>query len=412
MGFGCAFRDYAFAVQSGRVSARTVNTSGTAVTLVSGPNFDTAWTGNVKINGTAYTISGSVTATTMTLTTGAGTHAGVKFTKNADTAGLDTDTLRLCQNEILDAGQNWRTFSANDSYGTSMDGAVKRSLGIGYLYHFSTDFAFGLAVNDALVNSLAPGDPAYDSGHNYSQDHGDNVTAIIENFNYQHGCNPLNEMFVTGNGWKRQRVIVDQYANYPSYDARLLPPSGVPLGNITFSTIGPSEGTSPTACDVDSIYYPAIVQSCSPITAESSFAIYDRWGDYHNVNREFSSFRTVNALCAAAYLHGLSGISSSTWSPAAGTFTFLSGTPTVNVPTVVRLDTGDSSINLDEAQITWDVEFEAQPAFGRSFTLKPRATIGDTLVEAEAVLPDGRRVFGRQYVHFRPTTWGHNVPTW
>ncbi|HEX5222616.1 MAG TPA: LamG domain-containing protein [Verrucomicrobiae bacterium] len=55
---------------------------------------------------------------------------------------------------------------------------------------------------------------------------------------------------------------------------------------------------------------------------------------------------------------------------------------------------------MDQAQITWDVEFEDQPAFGRTFTVKPRPTIGDTLVEAEAVLPDGRRVFGRRYLHF------------
>jgi hypothetical protein len=37
---------------------------------------------------------------------------------------------------------------------------------------------------------------------------------------------------------------------------------------------------------------------------------------------------------------------------------------------------------------------------GRTFTLKPGATAGETLIEAEAVLPDGRRVFGSQYVNF------------
>jgi hypothetical protein len=104
--------------------------------------------------------------------------------------------------------------------------------------------------------------------------------------------------------------------------------------------------------------------------------------------------------------HPPTGAASPAWNNSVGYFTFLSGTPATGVPTVIRLNTTDSSVNLDQAQITWDVEFEDQPAFGRTFTLKPRATIGDTLVEAEAVLPDGRRVFGRQYVHFRPSSGG------
>jgi hypothetical protein len=212
-------------------------------------------------------------------------------------------------------------------------------------------------------------------------------------------------------GWKRQRQIVYQEANYPNYDLRFLPPAGVPLGNLSYR--------SEDSCAFDSFFYPAsgvclngqhsCDQNSTPCSGSGSFALYDRWGDYHNVNRELTSFRIANALGAAAYIHSLSGAASPAWNNSPGYFTFLSS-PTTNVPTVIRLDTTDSSVNLDQAQIMWDVEFEDQPAFGRTFTLKPRTTIGDTLVEAEAVLPDGRRVTGRQYVHFRSSTGTEGTP--
>lgn len=410
-GFGCAFRDYAFAVRSGRLRpTRTVNTSGMQVTLVSGPNFAPTWTGNVKIGGITYTISGSVNATTMTLSSSAGTQTGVNFTKNGDTANLDLGALKLCENEILSDGQAFRQYSANTSYGTSFADPLKA--GYNGSFYFSTDPAFALAVSDILVTTLDPSEPAYVSGHDYTADHTANVEAILENFNYQHGCNPLNVSFATGLGWKRQRQIVYQESNYPNYDERFLPPSGIPLGNISSSTAD--------SCDFDSYFYPRSgdclngAHSCDPnagpCTGSDSFALYDRWGDYHNVNRELTSFRIANALGAAAYIHSLSGAASPAWNSSPGYFTFPSGTPTTNVPTVVRLETTDSSVNLDQAQITWDVELQDQPAFGRTFTMNSRTNIGDTLVEAEAVLPDGRRVFGRQYVHFRPSTGGQELP--
>jgi len=63
-------------------------------------------------------------------------------------------------------------------------------------WYFSTDAAFDLAVANLVQPSASY------------------LTAVLQNFNYQHGCNPLNVMFVTGNGWKRQRQIVSQYDNY------------------------------------------------------------------------------------------------------------------------------------------------------------------------------------------------------
>jgi hypothetical protein len=47
--------------------------------------------------------------------------------------------------------------------------------------------------------------------------------------NYEGGCNPVNVTYLTGLGSRRQREIVDQYAQN---DRRVLPPSGIPIGNI------------------------------------------------------------------------------------------------------------------------------------------------------------------------------------
>ena len=47
--------------------------------------------------------------------------------------------------------------------------------------------------------------------------------------NYEGGCNPVNVCYVTGLGWKRTRDIVSQWA---LNDTRVLPPSGIPVGNI------------------------------------------------------------------------------------------------------------------------------------------------------------------------------------
>jgi hypothetical protein len=76
-------------------AAGTVNTSGTAVTQASGSFFATPWastpwpngtgncasscTGSISINGVAYTIASVNSATSITLTTSAGTQTGVNY---------------------------------------------------------------------------------------------------------------------------------------------------------------------------------------------------------------------------------------------------------------------------------------------------------------------------------------------
>jgi hypothetical protein len=62
----------------------TVNTIGTAVTLVSGSNFNTSWDGAIVINGISYTISSVNSSTSITLTTSAGAQTGVSYDFGSD----------------------------------------------------------------------------------------------------------------------------------------------------------------------------------------------------------------------------------------------------------------------------------------------------------------------------------------
>lgn len=60
-------------------SSGVVSTSGTAVTYSAGNNFNTAWRGQIWINGTKYTISTVNSTTSITLTSTAGTQTDVGY---------------------------------------------------------------------------------------------------------------------------------------------------------------------------------------------------------------------------------------------------------------------------------------------------------------------------------------------
>ena len=59
--------------------AGTVNTNGTAVTLISGTLFNALWSGAITIHGVTYTISAVNSSTSITLTGSAGTQTGVSY---------------------------------------------------------------------------------------------------------------------------------------------------------------------------------------------------------------------------------------------------------------------------------------------------------------------------------------------
>jgi len=56
-------------------------------------------------------------------------------------------------------------------------------------------------------------------------------------------------------------------------------------------------------------------------------------------------------------------------------------------------------IDLQRARILWEAQ-EHEPAFGAAFTFTP-ANSGPFWVEAEALLPDGRRIFAATNIFMR-----------
>jgi hypothetical protein len=106
--------------------------------------------------------------------------------------------LEECEAEIAADGEDQLNRARHSAYGTSFPEETKRAGSAGW--YFSSDAAFDLAVACQLdypvMNDPRPAMRA----------------ALISNLNYEQGCNPVNITYLAGLGWKRQREMVDQYA--------------------------------------------------------------------------------------------------------------------------------------------------------------------------------------------------------
>ena len=283
------------------------------------------------------------------------------------TNALNSAYLQQCETEILARGTNVRTWSTNNAYGTSLDPYSKYIYNKGWF--FGGEQAFDLAVADKIQS-----DPG-------------NIPAIVENLNYEAGRNPLNVSRLTGLGWYRQREVVHQFAQ--NNRLAVLPPSGIPLGNIASFFDIPIGSSAWHYGYLDPLCVPPIV-SGSP--DKTSFALYDRWAETYNIHTEFVHLQTARGLAAAAYLVTSPSLRTQIWSSGSATITFPNGLPSLNSSNVAQLS---STQDLSQAQILWDPGrlLGQEPAFGTNFTFVP-ATVGDSrTIQAEAVLPDGRRIF-------------------
>jgi len=168
--------------------------------------------------------------------------------------------LDQCENEIATAGEEQLRRAQNCAYGTSFPEETKRSRTAGW--YFSSDAAFDLAVASQLEYP-----PKNDPRPKM-------LEALLTNLNYEQGCNPINVDYVTGLGWWRQREIVHQYSQN---DRRILPPTGIPLGNIQggFGWLD--------------LYQKQLGQLSFPSDGAQDlpYPVYDRWGDSFNLSQEF-----------------------------------------------------------------------------------------------------------------------------
>jgi hypothetical protein len=272
---------------------------------------------------------------------------------------LDPQFLRSCEAEIDAAAQDNLRWSQQSAYGTSFPTETKRFRSGGW--YFSSDQAFDLAVGCAL-DQPAMNDPR----PKY-------LEAILENLNYEAGCNPVNQSYITGLGWKRQRDVVSQYAQN---DRRILPPSGIPLGNIQSGFHWMDNYKE----ELGALTFPSDGAKTDP------YPIYDRWSDSFNLQTEFVVLNQARALATAAFVMAKTSLTNQSWrSTGASILTQTIQTNGLSV-LVAKLQ---SDLDLSRARIVWEAENQ-EPAFGLVYELsgKPR------WIEAEAQLPDGRRVFG------------------
>ena len=136
------------------------------------------------------------------------TYAFAARTGRRDSAELDAAYLATCETQLLVGAEDQRYSSDHSAYGTSYPYNSKRLATAGW--YFSNNQAFDLAVGCTL------------------DDRPEWMTALLANLNYERGANPINQSYVTGLGWQRQRNIVSQSA---ANARRQMPPDGVLIGN-------------------------------------------------------------------------------------------------------------------------------------------------------------------------------------
>ncbi|PYI80682.1 MAG: glycoside hydrolase family 9, partial [Verrucomicrobia bacterium] len=198
-------------------------------------------------------------------------------------SALDATYLVKCETEIKAAGHDVFQRAQDSAYGTSFPLETKAVRGGGW--YFSSEQAFDVTT----AYQLDPR-PEY-------------LDAILCNLNYEGGANPANVSYVTGLGWKRQREIVHQYAQN---DQCVLPPSGIPLGNVQagFSYLN-NYGS-----ELNSLCFPPNDATSAP------YAYYDRWGDIYNVTTEFVALFQARSLASLAYLATLTSVKTQAWTSA------------------------------------------------------------------------------------------------
>jgi hypothetical protein len=270
--------------------------------------------------------------------------------------------LDACQNEIAEAGADQLRRAEDNAYGTSFPLEAKKFLNAGW--YFSSDAAFDLAV-------------AYQLDYPINKDPRPKMLeAIISNLNYEEGCNPVNVTYLTGLGWRRQREIVDQYAQN---DRRILPPTGIPLGNVQagfgWNYVYKEQ--------LGALSFPSDGGETSP------YPFYDRWGDAFNLSQEFVILNQARALGYLAWLMAKGPLKHQTWKSVSAEITEASGSAETKSTGTLQLSC--PGLDLSAAKTVWEAAGH-KPAFGDHMALRSGKVSG--WVEAEAQLPDGRRVFG------------------
>jgi len=269
--------------------------------------------------------------------------------------------LEQCEAEIAATGEDQLRRSRESAYGISFPEETKRVRTAGW--YFAMDAAFDLATACQLDYPVK-NDPRPQM-----------LQAIWSNLNYEQGCNPINITYLTGLGWRRQREIVHQYSQN---DRRVLPLTGIPLGAIQ----GGFGWLDLYKQELGALSFPTDA-------ADDPYPIYDRWGDTFNLTQEFVFVNQARALGCLAWLMAQSPLKDQPWRAVAGSIS--SSRPPEGSRSDPSFKLSAPGLDLNTARMVWEAG-GLEPAFTTELPARPELSRA-RWIEAEAQLPDGRRVF-------------------
>jgi hypothetical protein len=268
--------------------------------------------------------------------------------------------LQQCEAEVAAAGEDQLKRAENCAYGTSFPEETKHARNAGW--YFSMDAAFDLAVAYQLdyppANDLRPRI----------------MRAILSNINYEQGCNPVNISYLTGLGAKRQREIVHQYAQN---DRRVLPPTGIPLGNIQagFTWLDTYKQ------ELGEVPYPLLGDEQNP------YPFYDRWGDGFNLSQEFVILNQARALACTSWIMARTSLKNQAWK-ATSAIIESAGQSEQKTQASRTFRIKADGLDLQQARVVWEAS-EMEPMVGVNLLMSPKRR--PSWIEAEVQMPDGRR---------------------
>jgi hypothetical protein len=264
--------------------------------------------------------------------------------------------LTSCERLIEETADNHVRFARETAYGTSFPDPNKANKNAGW--YFGSERAFDITVAWQL-----------NSKKEYRE-------AVLGNMNYEGGCNPVNVAYLEGLGWRRQREIVHQYAQN---DHRVLPPTGIPIGNIQAGFAWLENYKK----ELGELCYPPDGANFAP------YPFYDRWGDSFNTTTEFVVVDQARGLASLAFWMAQTALKAQQWKPITAQ---ISGLPQ-STPTgeAIRVKLTAPNLDLSTALITWEAR-DQEPVITSEFEFTPR-NVGEQWIEAEALFPDGRRIF-------------------
>ncbi|MHB8418655.1 MAG: glycoside hydrolase family 9 protein [Myxococcales bacterium] len=275
-------------------------------------------------------------------------------------ASLDSSYLALCDQAIAPAGQAKLAWSAQSAYGTTLPGPTKNYGQVGW--YFSGTQAFDLAVAAQVDSANAA---AY-------------AAAVMADLDYEGGANPVNVSFLEGLGWIRPRELVSQFFQN---DRHRLPPTGIDRGNVD------------TGFAWVDRYGPELEELTFPPdgAAQGSYALYDRFAHEFNTSTEADTVNEGWGFAAAAWLAGSTPAASQPWTAEQGTIALAAGTVPVGSALSATFLPADGGVPLDGARVSWEAQDQEPWMGGTTFAFTPPLP-GPKWVDAEAMLPDGRRV--------------------